>query len=168
LGFDEAVAAGRYEGKLRELLLRFKLGRQRELSRLLAGLMISAIERRALLGGEEVVAAVPLHWWRSFRRGFNQSILLGRDIASHFRLPFLGGRLVRRRNTADQTGLMPAARARNVKGAFGVRHPAELSGKSVLLVDDILTTGATASECARALKRAGARKVKVAVVARAT
>lgn len=168
LGFDEAVAAGRYGGRLRELLLRFKFGRQRELSRLLSSLMISALERRTFLRGGEVVLAVPLHWWRAFRRGFNQSVLLARDVASHFGLAFLPAELVRTRMTADQTRLMPIARVRNVKGAFGVRHRGKLSGKSVLLVDDILTTGATASECARALKRAGARKVKVVVVARAT
>ncbi len=167
LVFDRVVAVGRYEGRLRELLLRFKFRRAPELSRLLSALMTQAIQRRVLLAGDEVVVAVPLHWRRRFQRGFNQSELLAKEVASHFQLRCLKRGLARSRHTIDQTTLMPTARFRNVKGAFRADSPGLWAGKSVLLVDDILTTGATASECARVLKRAGARRVKVAVVARA-
>ena len=110
---------------------------------------------------------VPLHWRRRWRRGYNQSEALARPIAARLRLPFRPGSWLRRiRNTPEQKGSgMAAERLENVRGAFRVAG-AELAGRTVLLVDDVLTTGSTASEAARTLRRAGAKRVVVAVLAR--
>jgi ComF family protein len=111
---------------------------------------------------------MPLHWWRRARRGFNQADALAREISRVTGLPVL--RTVRRvKATAAQAGLTNARRRQNMSGAFRVtrRRRGEIAGLRLLLVDDVLTTGATAAACARVLKRAGAAQVTVAVVARA-
>jgi ComF family protein len=108
---------------------------------------------------------MPLHWRRRWQRGFNQSELLAREIARRWNVPLC--RLVRRqRATSPQAGLTSAERRKNVLGAFAVKNTARLNGMRLLLVDDVLTTGATASACARALKRAGAAHVTFLALAR--
>jgi ComF family protein len=115
----------------------------------------------------DVVVSVPLHWWRRWRRGYNQSAALARGIARHLQIPCFPSWLRRLRNTPDQTLQTPAGRRENVRGAFGARSRAHLKGRTVLLVDDVMTTGATANEAARALRAAGAARVVVAALARA-
>jgi ComF family protein len=99
-------------------------------------------------------------------RGFNQAELLARSISSSLGIPFAKGALCRRGFARSQRRLSGRERFRNVKGVFRARNVRRLKGKSVLVVDDVLTTGATANECANALKGAGARRVFVAIVAR--
>lgn len=115
----------------------------------------------------EMVVPVPLHRFRLWRRRYNQSAELARRLAGAWNRPYEPFALVRSRPTASQ-GSMPGAkaRARNVLGAFRVPDPAKVKGKRILLLDDVLTTGATAQACARALKRAGAEQVHVLVLAR--
>ncbi len=109
---------------------------------------------------------LPLDWRRRWARGFNQSELLAREVARRWGAPL--ARPVRRtRATAPQAGLTRAERRVNVGGAFAVRRPEAVRGLRVLLIDDVLTTGATASACAGALKRAGARSVTILTLARA-
>jgi len=108
---------------------------------------------------------MPLHWFRQWRRGFNQSDLLAREVARRCGAPVVSA--VRRvRATAPQAGLSNTRRRANVAGAFVVRRLAALRDRRVLLVDDVMTTGATASACAGAIKRAGARHVTVLTLAR--
>ncbi|MCS7026669.1 MAG: ComF family protein [Bryobacteraceae bacterium] len=114
----------------------------------------------------DVIVPVPMHWWRAWRRGFNQAELLAKEVSRRAGVRMC--RAVRRKRwTPPQAGLSNRARRQNVSGLFEVTKPAEIRGLHVLLVDDVLTTGATASACASALKRAGARAVSVLTLARA-
>jgi ComF family protein len=113
----------------------------------------------------DVVIPVPLHWWRRWRRGYNQSETLARAVARRLSLPCRPLWLRRVRHTPLQTLQSPSARHANVRGAFLSRRSANLRGRIVLLIDDVLTTGSTCSEAARALKAAGAARIVVAVLA---
>ncbi|WP_456370098.1 ComF family protein [Thermodesulfatator atlanticus] len=107
---------------------------------------------------------VPLHSLRLQERGFNQSLLLARKVFQNHRVEEL---LLRQKYTKPQVSLKGKERGQNVKGAFGVRHPERVRGQKVLLFDDVLTTGATVTECAKTLVKNGALEVKVAVLVRA-
>jgi ComF family protein len=109
--------------------------------------------------------AVPLHWWRHCQRGFNQSELLARAIARRCGIPVVPA-LLRRRVTRVQAGLTNAQRRENVARVFVHNRRREVDGKRLLLVDDVMTTGATAAACARELKRAGAASVTLLALAR--
>jgi ComF family protein len=167
-GFDNAVCFGFYEGKLRRLIHLFKYSGMKPLARPLAGYLERALETGVPAEPArdfDAVIAVPLHWRKKWARGFNQAELLARPVARRRRLPLLNA-LRRRRPTEVQAGLALAGRRRNVTGAFGVRAGVDLKGKRVLLIDDVMTTGATASACASVLKRAGAASVTLATLAR--
>jgi ComF family protein len=161
-GFDSAASFGMYEGSLRRLIHLFKYSGMKPLARPLAEYLL-----RALPADEhfDAVIPVPLHWRRQWSRGFNQAELLARCVAKQRGIPVWNA-LRRRRATATQAGLANAGRRRNVAGAFRVKEKARLAGKRVLLVDDVMTTGATANACAAALKRGGAGFVSLLTLAR--
>jgi len=161
-GFDTAACFGFYEGNLRSLIYLFKYSAMRPLAGTLAGFLERAISIDERF---DAVVPVPLHWRKKLTRGFNQSELLARHIAKRRRIPFANA-LRRKRPTAVQAGLAMAGRRRNVAGAFSARANANLTGKRILLIDDVMTTGATASACASVLKRAGAKSVSLATLAR--
>ncbi len=158
--FDRARAVYLYGAAIADVLHRFKYEDHPELARPLADRM-AAIE----LSVPEVVAPVPLHAKRRRSRTYDQALLLARELAAVRGWRFAPALLERTRATGRQVGRRRDERARNVAGAFRVRG--QVQGRAVLLVDDVVTTGATAAECARVLKRAGARRVEVASVARA-
>ena len=164
--FQRGVAFGSYDGTLRELLHLLKYERVKPAARALACLLVTAARQLGLK--EATVVPVPLHGQRLRERGFNQSEMIAvaavRELGRGFVLQ--GTVLARKRPTVSQTGLTRHQRRANIRGAFEVRHAERISGRDVLLVDDVLTTGTTASECARVLLRAGARQVFVATVAR--
>jgi ComF family protein len=167
-GFDTAVCFGFYEGTLRSLIHLFKYSGMKPLARPLARFLERALALRG--DGEhaqrfDAVVAVPLHWRKKWARGFNQAELLARLVAKRRGLPLLEA-LRRRRPTEVQAGLAMAGRRRNVTGAFAARARADVKGKRILLVDDVMTTGATATACASVLKRAGAASVSLATLAR--
>jgi ComF family protein len=118
-----------------------------------------------LTAGADLVP-VPLHPRRRRERGFNQAELLALALARGTGLEVSPGLLVRRRDTSSQAGLSAASRRRNVTGAFAARHRPRLVGRTLVLVDDVITTGATAAACARVLKQAGAAEVRLVTVAR--
>jgi ComF family protein len=160
--FDGAYCFGAYEGALRQLIHLFKYRKMRALEGPLGRLLARALPRDRAF---DAVVPVPLHWKRRWRRGFNQSELLARAMARRCGVPVLNV-LSRKRATRSQAGLTNAARRGNVSGAFRARRTPSLDGKRILLVDDVMTTGATAAACAGALKRAGARSVTVLALAR--
>lgn len=161
-GFDAVYCFGAYEGRLRELIHLLKYRRMAPLSDPLGSLLVSAIPRDAVF---DTVVPVPLHWRRRWDRGFNQSALLAEPVARRYGLRVIIA-LRRRRSTASQAGLTSSRRRANVAGAFEVRRKQAVEGRRILLVDDVLTTGATASACGMALKRAGAQSVTVLTLAR--
>jgi len=159
-GFDEAFCYGAYEGTLRKLIHLFKYSGMRGLAEPLGALLRDALPRNRQF---DLVTAVPLHWRRRWLRGFNQSALLGKAISRARGIP---ARNVLRRGwaTRAQAGLSNAQRRENVAGAFRARR--KVAGLRILLVDDVMTTGATAGACARALKQAGAKSVSLVALAR--
>ena len=173
--FQRAVAYAVYENEAREMIHLLKYERMRGVAKLLGGMLAeSVLTLRAEAAQDLVVVAVPLFRSKERERGYNQAALLadaaiaelGRK-APEWRLRCVAGLLTRRRDTRSQFELNPSARRRNLQGAFAVDANRITPGCEVLLVDDIYTTGATARECARVLRRAGASKVWVATLARA-
>ena len=148
------------------LVLRFKFADRMEAAPAFAQWMMRA--GAELLDGADLILPVPLHRKRLFSRRFNQSAELARRVAKLAHLPFAPGLLVRVRATRPQIGLSGTARRRNVAGAFRLADGAGagIAGKIVVLVDDVMTTGATVEACARALNAAGAREVRVLSLAR--
>jgi ComF family protein len=163
--YDRAAAPFLYDGPARQVVLKLKRGREAY-----AVPMAAAMHRAApgLLSAETLVVPVPLHPARLFDRGFNQALLLARALVAAGEGRLLVATLRRVKATPRSRGMTRAQRARNVEGAFRVRgrDRAGLKGRQVLLVDDVMTSGATASACARVLKRAGAAAVDVLVFAR--
>jgi len=165
--FHRARAACAYADVARRLVLAFKHGGRTELAPLLAEFCVWA--GGDLLAACDLVVPVPLHRLRLWWRGFNQALLLAAALARRSGRPLLRDALLRIRRTPSQQGLGAAARRRNITPAAFTVHPrrrALLEGRAVLLVDDVLTTGATLEACARTLLRAGANRVDVLVFAR--
>jgi ComF family protein len=165
--FDHALRVGPYAGRLREVILHIKNVQGEGLAEVVAKEWAARAEQDLRSHGIHCVMPVPLHWWRRWRRGYNQSDALARAMAKMLQRPFHPYGLRRLRKTATQVTLSVTDRRLNVRGAFQARGSINLNGKTVLLVDDVMTTGSTAHEAARALRRAGAERVVVAVLARA-
>jgi ComF family protein len=165
LAFARAEAALVYGGAVTQALLRWKHGGHRHVVRALAG-FLAPLLGRAVVQGAEVACPVPLHPQRLHQRGYNQALDLLRT-ARDARLAVACDALVRTVDTPSLGRGTPAERRRLVANAFVVKRPRPIVGKRVLVVDDVMTTGATLSECARTLLAAGAREVAVAVLARA-
>jgi len=171
--FARAVAYGSYEGGLRELIHLLKYEQVRPAAGVLGRMLGEAIAALLPLLGEAapLVVPVPLHAAKLRQRGFNQSELIARAALKSPALTSMCGQppallLERTRPTESQTGLTRHQRRENVHGAFRVLNAEIVAGRSVLLVDDVFTTGTTVSECARVLRNAGADRVWVATVAR--
>jgi len=173
--FERAVAYAVYRGELREMVHLLKYERMDRVAKLLGGMLAQSILTfEAEAARELLVVAVPLFPAKQRQRGYNQSALLA-DAAiaelcrSHpqWRLRPRHTLMERHRDTRSQFELNPVSRRVNIRGAFRVNADAIAPGSEVLLVDDIYTTGATARECSRVLRRAGASKVWVATLARA-
>jgi len=170
--FARALAYGSYEGGLRELIHLLKYGGVRPAANVLGRMLaevIAALEPD-FSAAPVTVVPVPLFRARQRQRGFNQAELIARVAlkchAAEGRLHLAERVLERKRETQSQTGLTSHQRRENMRGAFAVAQPDAVRGQQVLVVDDVYTTGATVSECARILLRAGASKVWVATVAR--
>lgn len=159
--FTKAFSFGLYEGTLKEAINLYKFSKLRRLSEPL-GELFSGLP----LPPVDALAAVPLTKKGILERGFNQSLLLGKPLSRRLGVPLLPHALRKERQTSPQATLARKQRLKNLKGAFWA-DSAGVSGKTILLLDDVMTTGATARECSKALVKAGAKEVFVATLARA-
>jgi ComF family protein len=165
LHFAGALRLGPYVGLLRELIPRMKYLTGDGLAEAL-GLLWARHAEASFRGlAVDAVVPVPLHWRRRLWRGYNQSEAVARALADQLRLPCRPGWLRRVRNTPRQVGQSASARRENPRGAFQAPPLPELKGKVILLVDDVITTGSTVNDAARALRAAGATRIHVAVLA---
>ena len=156
-------AAVAYDDISKHIAIRLKYGRKVALARTMARFMAPLIEAGA---EDRVLVPVPLHRWRLWNRGFNQSSLIARDLSRRVGVPSDSTALVRSRATPPLKGMSLSQRRRAVGGAFRVAKAATVAGKTVILVDDVLTTGSTAEACARALRKAGAKRIELLTWAR--
>lgn len=162
--FRTARAVFAYKDEGRDLVLQLKHADRTDMARHLAAWMKR--EGAAMIDAAQVIVPVPMHWTRLVWRTYNQAALLANALSALTGKPVAPDALVRRRATPSQGALGREARKRNVAGAFGVQRPKAVAGRTVVLVDDVLTTGATADAAARALLRAGAIAVDVLCLAR--
>ena len=163
---DGIAAATLYNDASRKLILAFKHGRKIALASQLGHLMAAKLPDAADL--EPLLVPVPLHRWRLWNRGFNQAALLARTLERHGKGRCAVDALVRHKSTPMLGGMTSSARERILRGAVRVNHrwARKVRGRDVVLVDDVLTSGATTNVCVKALQKAGARKVKIACFAR--
>lgn len=162
VNFDTAYSFGSYEGPLRQLIHLFKYGKVESLAKPLSRLLARSLPQNESF---DCIIAMPMHWRKHWERGFNQAELLARPIARRYGLK-LSSNLRRARYTKSQAGLTEPQRRENLRGSFRLRRPEEISGRRILLVDDVFTTGATLRAAAVALKSAGAARVSALTLAR--
>ena len=162
----DGIAAGTlYNDTARKLVLTFKHGRKIALAPMLAGMMASRLQ---MSGDDWLTVPVPLHRFRLWQRGFNQSALLARQIADKAGTELLVDGLLRTKSTPALGGLGKKQRAKTLQGAIAVnpKHKERIKQVNILLIDDVLTSGATSNACVSVLKRAGAAKVKIVCFSR--
>lgn len=165
--FSKVVALGDYSGSLKPAILLAKHSINVALAMHLGRLLAERRHTELHNLEADAVVAVPSFWTRRSKHGHNSAEVLSSEVARRLRLPVAENLLIRTRATRPQTELTPPERRANVRGAFSVRRHPDLPGARLLLVDDVLTTGSTASESSKALLKAGAAAVVVAVLARA-
>jgi len=165
--FSKARAVGLYNGLFRKTLHRFKYQWRHCLATPLGTLMAKRMESFFSDGTYQYMVPVPLHPRRLRKRGFNQALVLARILSRAYRIPLDRNNLVRTRWTQSQVGLSERERKDNVRGAFAVLQSARIARRTILLLDDIYTSGSTVDECSKVLINAGARKVDVLTLARA-
>jgi ComF family protein len=165
--FEVHRTSGLYEGALKEAIHRFKYGGAFPLVRVFGDLLQPTFHILSQDYPVDVMVPVPLHIRRLRERGFNQALLLVRELSKRTGIPYEERALKKIKDTPVQIALKKRERRKNLKGAFQVKDQGAIQGKAVLLVDDVYTTGATVNECSRALLQAGAERVAVLTVARA-
>jgi len=165
--FGRARAVGLYNGIFRKALHRFKYQWKNCLATPLGTLMAKRMEYFFNDVSYNYMVPVPLHPRRLRKRGFNQALVLARILSRTYHIPLDRGNLVRTRWTQSQVGLSERERKDNVRGAFAVLHSARIAKRTILLLDDIYTSGSTVDECSKVLINAGARKVDILTLARA-
>ncbi|MBI3283039.1 ComF family protein [Candidatus Curtissbacteria bacterium] len=168
-GLNGLIVICRYRGPVRAAIVKIKYKWVWDIEKVLVDLIVQNLWKFDF-PSDSALVPVPLHSKRKRWRGFNQAELLARDLAKRFKHPYVD-LLIRNRDTKPQVDLKSGERKKNVLGAFSLRHASRgeqnrnLVGKSFILVDDVFTTGATMSECAKVLKRAGASEVWAMAVA---
>lgn len=165
---DSGYSACAFADPLRELIHLFKYRKKRYLASFLARLLVDYLREHPDISGYDAIIPVPLHWRRRWTRGFNQALDLARPLSKHFGIPVMKGNLRRVRYTKPQVRLVSKERESNIRNAFRTRSPTQLAGKRLILLDDVITSGATLNECSRVLKRAGASWVAIVTLAQAS
>ena len=164
--YDRAASALQFDGDAREAVNAFKFRNHLWLRDDLTDWLEAVVRARFKVGEVELVVPMPSTAWHRIDRGYNQCAYLAKRLAKRLEKTYAGSVLRRKGNPRRQGGLNEEARRENVVGTFEVRTPSAVAGKTVLVVDDIMTTGSTLSECAAELKRTGAARVWCATVAR--
>ena len=166
--FDRVFSVARYDGILREAIRQFKFYQKTGLGKHFVQLLISYMPDNIEWTSYQTILPVPLHKKRKRERGYNQASILARHLARHYRLNFIQNNLIRIKHTEAQWPIKERGqRQANVKNAFHLRFPFQVQDQHLILIDDVFTTGATVNECAKTLKKAGAKSVLVLTVARA-
>jgi len=164
--FDHAFSVARYTGATKACLHLFKYKRKTQLAKPLGQMMLAFINHQDAIDTLDLIIPVPLHRSKLIERGFNQAELLSKILAAGLNKDISCNNLYRVKKTRSQFKLKKTERFKNVENGFACRYPDKLYGKSILLVDDIFTTGATLNECALSLKEAGAKAVIALTMAR--
>lgn len=165
-GFERAFRLGPYDGRLRDAILRIKNAGGEPLAEMLGRIAAEVKEQSLRELGIDAVVPVPLHWGRRWTRGYNQAGAIARELAAAIQVRFEPNWLRRVKPATQHAQPSAAARRENIKGAFRVTRRASPGDRLVLLVDDVMTTGSTASEATRVLIDAGVKRVAVFVLAR--
>ncbi|HBG61381.1 MAG TPA: hypothetical protein DDX37_06095 [Candidatus Omnitrophica bacterium] len=166
LFFDFAWCACFFEDPLKDLIHQFKYNQKTQLSGQFSKLMVHFIKEYHMdIEQFDFMVPIPLHPTRKRERGYNQSFLLASQLSRIFNINLNINLLIKTKNTKNQSLLSKKERWTNITGAFKIKNPNEVNNKSILLIDDLLTTGATSSEAAKALKSAGAKTVGVFTLA---
>ncbi len=166
--FDRAFSATENNEVMRQLIHQYKYNRKEYLKNSFSQMMFSFINKYVDISQIDFIIPVPLHWRRYKWRGFNQAAELSKIISKKYKISIIKRNLRRKRFTTPQVFVPREERKKNIKDAFEVMVKKEIKGKNILLVDDFFTTGATADECARALKKAGAVQVQVFALSQAS
>ena len=164
--FSSANSAAQFSEPIVEAIHQFKYGGHIALADSLAQIMVNRFQKTELEGKFDLIIAVPEQDSRLIERGFNQAEELARRLASAISIEYVDGVLRKTKKTAPQVGLAAEARTANLRGAFSVALPGTVMNRSVLVVDDVMTTGSTLEEAARALKEAGASRIRGYTLAR--
>lgn len=166
--FSYHRSCGKYQGKLKDIILLYKYRKFRVLGKDLARLVYRMVEKdEELWWGIEAIVPVPLHPKKHKRRGFNQAEIIAKELAKEKGVEFIEEALVKIKNTPPQTSLVAKERERNVRGTFHITRRERIAGKTVLLVDDVYTTGSTIRECCAVLKKGGAKEIRALTLAQA-
>lgn len=166
--FEVHRSCASYEGILKDIIILFKYRKFRILDKVLADFVLKSLGREeSLWWGVDLLVPVPLHPRREKERGFNQALAVARELSGKKGIKLDPHVLVRTRATPPQTSLEAEERKKNVRGAFAALSPEAVRGRTVLLVDDVFTTGSTLEECALTLRKAGAAEVRALTIAQA-
>ena len=176
LFYDSVISLGEYDGVLKEMIHLYKYNKRERLNKVLGFLLLQKIKNSTLTLNTDILIPVPLYWLRKRLRGFNQSEELARFLSKGLGIP-VATLLSRRKNTKPQVFLSVSERIKNVRNAFSINWLTQkvempfmsglhsIKGKSIILIDDVVTTGATVNECSKVLKKLGAREVNVVCLA---
>lgn len=164
--FDELISIFKYEGIIREKILQYKFNDKAYIKNTFAKIILKNKKVCGLLKKYDIIIPVPIHKSRKAQRGYNQTQLIASKLAEYINIELCNNVLVKNKNTIAQSKLNKQKRIENIKGAFDILNLEKVQGKNVLLFDDIYTTGSTANECSRVLKKAGAKTVGILTIAK--
>ena len=164
--FKELISILKYEGIIRYKILQYKFEDKAYIYKTFAKIVLKNKKVCGLLKKYDIIIPVPIHKKRKLQRGYNQTQLIAKEISKNIDIKFCNNVLVKNKNTIAQSKLNKNKRKQNIKGAFKALNVQNIQGKSVLLFDDIYTTGSTANECSKILKEAGAKTVGVLTIAK--
>ena len=164
--FEELISIFKYEGIIREKIIQYKFGDRAYMNNTFAKIILKNEKICGLLKKYDIIIPVPIHKKRKAQRGYNQTQLIANKISKYLNIKLCNNVLVKNKNTIAQSKLNKKKRVQNIKGVFKILNSEKIKGKDILLLDDIYTTGSTANECSKILKKAGAKTVGVLTIAK--